>query len=91
MANRYVTFNGTATTTEQTTDVKVDKIKFIANDDSTNDLYLAFDGSTATANEKIVVKPGESFANFDDISCFTLAYESSASTVAFRVIGTQEN
>lgn len=91
MAKRYVTINGSATTTEQTTTLKADRIKFIANDDDTNDLYLAFDGSTATANEKIVLKPGETMSNLDEINCYTLAYESSASTVAFRVVGVNMN
>ena len=90
MANRYAVLNGSATTTEATASFKVNKIKFIINDDATNDLYLAFNGSTATANEKIVVKAGESFSNFDEIDCHTIAYESSSGTVNFRVIGVNE-
>ena len=91
MANLYATKNATATTTEASVDLKVDKIKFIANDDSTNDLYIALDESIANGEDYIIVKAGETFTNFDDLNCRTLYYKASAATVAFRFVGTREN
>lgn len=89
MAAKIVTKNATATVTEASYALKADSIKFIANDDGTNDLYISFVGSIADGNDYIVVKAGETFSNFDEIPAHTIYYKASASTVAFRVIGVQ--
>lgn len=89
MAGKLVTKNATASVTEASYEIKADKIKFVANDDTTNDLYISFNGSIASGNDYVVVKAGETFSNFDEIQAHTIYYKASASTVAFRVIGLQ--
>jgi hypothetical protein len=89
MAAKLVTKNATATVTEASYELLADAIKFIANDDTTNDLYISLNGSIADGNDYMIVKAGETFSNFDEVPSHTIYYKASASTVAFRVVGIQ--
>jgi len=86
--NQYKSINGTATTASQSVYVRVGKIKLIANDNLTGgDLLISLDGDFS-ANNYMVLKPGESFRNFEELECDTLYYKASTGTVTFRFIGT---
>lgn len=75
----------TAAVTAATYELKADKVVFITNDDSTNDLQMSFDGTNY-----FTVKAGESFTDFGNVRVHTISYKSSASTVAFRIWGLQD-
>jgi hypothetical protein len=90
---RLRSVNGTATTTSTAYELLSDKVKFIANDDATNDLWVAFnediEDSSGVGNY-LVVKAGETFTAFDELRAKTIWVKSSASTVAFRVVGVKD-
>lgn len=82
---RVVMKEATAAVTAATYELKADKVIFIANDDTTNNLQVSFDGTNY-----FTVKAGESFTDFGEVRVHTVSYKSSASTVAFRIWGLKD-
>lgn len=82
----HLTINATASTTEVSVNFGVEHIVFIANDDATNNLLINFDDNDTTAGNVIVLKPNEVLNNLNR-EVRKVHYKSSASTVAFRVLG----
>ena len=83
---RPVLLNLTATATEATSTKQGYGIILLKNDDTTNDLIIAFDKSTTNSeNDYLVLKAGESIENWDVPVWSTLYYKSSTGSVAFRL------
>lgn len=86
MAAQYLHVDTTATTTAQIKDFDARFIAYIKNDDTTNKLYISFEGDVA--ENYITVLPNEALENLSDfINPNKIYYKSSASTVAFRILG----
>lgn len=78
-----------ASTTEASASFPADTIHFISNDDDTNNLLLNFDGYDTTEDSTLVLLPGEVLENLPR-RVSSINYASSASTVAFRILGLRE-
>ena len=83
---RPVLLNLTATATEQSIAKSGYGIVLLRNDDTTNDLVIAFDKSTSNAdNDYLVLKPGETIEAWDAPVWATVYYKSSTGNVPFRL------
>lgn len=83
---RPVLLNLTATATEASVAKTGYGIILLKNDDTTNDLIIAFDKSTTNAdNDYLVLKAGEAIEEWDAPVWSTLYYKSSTGSVAFRL------
>jgi DNA gyrase inhibitor GyrI len=78
----YRNINDTATTSEQSEEIRFNQIVLVANDDNTNDLIISF-GEPISAGNYCVLKPGETLENLSMVRS-SVYYKSSAGTVAFR-------